>query len=434
MRSIERLSDTSWWLGVVPILLVLGLLPISLHSQLLFHTLVELFAVLIAITCFVVAWNTYAFSRNHHLMFLGIGYLWVGVIDLGHTLTFPGMPFSGANNNTTVQLWVVARSTEAILMLLAPLVIGLRFHRGLMFGLFALVNGLALIALMSGQLPAMIHPGGGLTLTKVYSEYLIIGVLLAAALLLWQRRFSMDSRTYGLILVSIGLTVCAEVTFTLYTNLHGVTFTVGHVLKLFSFWVIYIALVESSLKEPFRTLSREATTYDAVPDETVLVDSEGIVRQVNNAVRHVTGRGTDDCVGVHCHELLHPLDIAVDDCLVCQSILLKQPLDGVEFYDKANEQWYEATLSNIHYSGESAGMVHVRRNITIAKLSHERFVSLNRLYTVLSHTNKAIVHARSREAMFQAICDITIAKGGFKMAWIGIINGPVVKPPALRRR
>ena len=85
-------------------------------------------------------------------------------------------------------------------------------------------------------------------------------------------------------------------------------------------------------------------------------------------------------------------------------------------------------LSPVTSSNRTSGMVHVRRNITEAKLAQERFETMNRLYTVLSHSNKAIIGADSREEMFQRICDIAITYGGFLMAWVGVINGSRVLP------
>ena len=43
----------------------------------------------------------------------------------------------------------------------------------------------------------------------------------------------------------------------------------------------------------------------------------------------------------------------------------------------------------------------------------------NRLYAVLSQVNHAIVHARSREDLFEAVCQAALTYGGFRLAWVG---------------
>lgn len=54
--------------------------------------------------------------------------------------------------------------------------------------------------------------------------------------------------------------------------------------------------------------------------------------------------------------------------------------------------------------------------------SEARVQRLSRRYAVLSETNKAIVHIRERGLLFQTVCRIAVTLGGFKLAWIGMID------------
>jgi len=51
-----------------------------------------------------------------------------------------------------------------------------------------------------------------------------------------------------------------------------------------------------------------------------------------------------------------------------------------------------------------------------------RVQRLNRRYAVLSETNQAIVHIDRRDLLFQTVCRIAVMQGGFKLAWIGMID------------
>ena len=94
---------------LVCILILAGLWATSLYSDLLFHTLAELFNVVVAGTIFILAWNFRYFYRDRFLVFIGTAFLFIGLIDLLHILTFPGMViFQGYDTNTSVQLWVAA--------------------------------------------------------------------------------------------------------------------------------------------------------------------------------------------------------------------------------------------------------------------------------------------------------------------------------------
>jgi PAS domain S-box-containing protein len=54
--------------------------------------------------------------------------------------------------------------------------------------------------------------------------------------------------------------------------------------------------------------------------------------------------------------------------------------------------------------------------------AEERVKRLNRLYLVLSETSKAIVRSKDRETLFSDFCRIAVEDGGFKLAWVGLVD------------
>lgn len=64
----------------------------------------------------------------------------------------------------------------------------------------------------------------------------------------------------------------------------------------------------------------------------------------------------------------------------------------------------------------------ILRNITQWKLTEENVKKLNRVYTVLSDINHAIVRTRDHQQLFNEACRIAVDKGAFLMVWIGIVN------------
>ncbi|MCX5799582.1 MAG: hybrid sensor histidine kinase/response regulator, partial [Proteobacteria bacterium] len=70
------------------ILVIGGLYFASLYNYLLFHGLAELFSIVVAFAIFILAWNTRRLLDNHYLLFVGIAYLFVGCIDLVHTIAY----------------------------------------------------------------------------------------------------------------------------------------------------------------------------------------------------------------------------------------------------------------------------------------------------------------------------------------------------------
>ena len=66
----------------------------------------------------------------------------------------------------------------------------------------------------------------------------------------------------------------------------------------------------------------------------------------------------------------------------------------------------------------------VVRDTTERKRTERRIRQLNRVYAVLSGINELIVRERNIRKMFEGACRIAVEKGGFHLAWIGLLNDP----------
>ncbi len=62
------------------------------------------------------------------------------------------------------------------------------------------------------------------------------------------------------------------------------------------------------------------------------------------------------------------------------------------------------------------------RDISERKEAEAKLKHANRLYAVLSQVNQAIVRADGRDRLFQDICDVAVKYGGFRLAWIGLVD------------
>ncbi|MCX6152211.1 MAG: PAS domain S-box protein [Ignavibacteriales bacterium] len=62
------------------------------------------------------------------------------------------------------------------------------------------------------------------------------------------------------------------------------------------------------------------------------------------------------------------------------------------------------------------------RDITERKQAERKILRLNRVYSVLSNINQAIVRIRDKQKLIDEACRIAVEDGLFKMVWIGIID------------
>jgi len=243
--------------GIV-IIVTLCLYVSSLHSYLLFHSLVEISTIVIAVALFSLTWNTGRFFSAGLLKMLGIGYGLIALIDLLHTLSYKGLgvfPASGANLPT--QLWIAARSLQALLLLAAPFYARRNLNERYFFGIALSITIATTLLVFSGFFPDCFIDGQGLTRFKIASEYIISLLLLAALGLFYRVRSAFKARVFTLVAVSIICTIGAELAFTSYVSVYGPANMIGHLLRLAAFALIYRALVVTGLQEPFELVFRD---------------------------------------------------------------------------------------------------------------------------------------------------------------------------------
>ena len=245
---------TLFWLAALA-----SLYATSRYSFLLFHSIAEVFSIVIAAGTFMIAWNARNFMRNSALLFLGIGYLFVGGIDLLHTLAYKGMGiFTPESGNLATQLWIAGRYLQSLVLLATPFWVGRSLNARWVFGFFTLTAGLLLAAIFSWQVfPVCFAENTGVTPFKTASEYVVAGLLLAAVAALWSRSEDFDALVFRRLVFSILLTIAAELTFTVYTNLYGLRNLIGHFLKCISFYLVYKAIIETGLVRPYDLLFRD---------------------------------------------------------------------------------------------------------------------------------------------------------------------------------
>ncbi|MBT4835865.1 MAG: hybrid sensor histidine kinase/response regulator, partial [Methylococcales bacterium] len=195
----------------IPIVLATFLIIVSFKNYLLFHTLVEFFAIIVAILVTLVIWQTHTYSRNNYLLYLGCGYIWIASLDFVHTIAYQGMNiFLLDGANVSVQLWISARFLEALVLLTAPFFLDKPFNKYRITTLFGFIAIVLCYLIFLEQFPTAYTEKLGLTNFKIISEYVIICLLLFGLIYLWIKRTSIDQCILTLMTLSIIFTVLAE--------------------------------------------------------------------------------------------------------------------------------------------------------------------------------------------------------------------------------
>jgi len=267
-------------------LVLFGLFLTSLYSYILFHSLAEIFSIVIGCSFFILAWNSRHRLDNDYLLFLGIAYVFVSGLDLIHTLAYKGIGvFRGYDANLPTQLWIAARYVQALSLLISPVFLRRKLNVYLVFPGYAAATSVLLWAIFAGVFPACFVEGVGLTPFKKVSEYVISLILLASAAVLLQKREAFDRNVLTWLIASLVLTIGAELAFTLYISVYGLSNLMGHFFKIVAFYLVYKAITEMGLEKPHRLLFRN------------LKESETALRDALEEVQRLAI--TDSLTGLH---------------------------------------------------------------------------------------------------------------------------------------
>jgi len=474
-----RIKESLFHWGGFTLLLVL-VASTSLHSYVLFHSLVEIFRIVVIFGIAVLAWNARRQIDSAFLLMAALAYPSIGVLELLHTLAYKGMGVFAADANLPTQLWIAFRGYESVVMLVAasrlgrqPLPVG-----GFTLGCLALGAVLGWVVL-SGRFPDCYIEGLGLTDFKIAAEYVIAGLFAAALVLVWRRRDQVPGDILPLIGLALVCDILAELAFTQYVSVYGPANLLGHLLLLTSTYCLYRALLLQGIQKPqlllFQQLNREKEllarseselaakvaartaevternrqlheelaerrrveqqlseseemlrlTRNVALDPMLVMDGEGRIVTWNPAATRLFGYEVEEAVGCNLHELLAPeRDRAAAAAgmrefrRTGQGAVVGKALESVAKRRDGSELPVELAISSLFFRGAwyAVGIVH---DLTERKEHQARIARLMRVYEVLSGINGAIVRIHQRQVLLDTACRIAVKAGQFGIAWIG---------------
>ncbi len=304
---IRQIAPVAGPMGLLTLAATLALLYfLSRANYLLFHSIVESFSIIVACGVFMIAWNSRRFHENGFFLCLGVGALCVAVVDFLHTLAYKNMGvFPGAGANLPTQLWIVARYLEAAAFLLAPFLLTRRARPAPLFCGFLAATTLLLAAVFGGLFPDCFREPSGLTPFKIASEYLICLMIGGFVALLHRQRRAFDPGVLRLLFLAAGAFILAELSFTLYTDVFGVSNMVGHLFKVAGFYFIYRGVIETGLTRPYDLLFRELKQseeryrglYKKTPVMLHSIDREGRLVNVSDYWLEHLGYARQEVIG-----------------------------------------------------------------------------------------------------------------------------------------
>ena len=376
---------------LIPFIFILSILLARHYSgHLLFHSLAEMFSILVGFMMIVIVLHTYQFTKNNFILYLGFGYFWVSTLDVMHMLTYPGMSIIQTENpNVMLTFWIAARFLEAFILFSAIFV---NFHTISKLKIFILFGlGIIMVNLLafSQYVPILYEQEGGLTSLKIYLEYIIIFILILSVFIYAKKAKSSNESLYYYVIASIVLTIFTELTLTFYAKVDDSFTMLAHLFKFLSYWIIFLSIIKISLEKPFKFLAHESSTYNSIPFPSILVDSEGVVRQINDSTKTFLNLEKNKIIDQNNHKLFHNLTTKESECEVCQAVKNGKPL--ISFLLKRETSTYSLTINPISIEDLTLGSVQVCIDISKqVQLEREKIETQERLKLVVESSTDGI--------------------------------------------
>ncbi len=279
----------------------------SSENYLLFHTLIEIFGIIIACVIFTIAWNLRNRISNNYILFLGYAYIFRSLLDILHMLAYQGMNiFTGhPGANLATQLWISARYVGSITLFIAPFFLGRKIKQPLIVLSYAVITLFIISSIFFWDIfPVCYADPAGLTDFKIISEYIISAIFLFSIFSLLQKKAYFSSKVLNLLIAAIIFKIFSELSFTAYISVYGFMNFLGHIFRFISYYCIYTALISIGLKNPFELILKDLqdrtkeyvheiefikAVIDIADVLVIVYDADGRILLFNKTCQKLTG-------------------------------------------------------------------------------------------------------------------------------------------------
>jgi len=252
------------------------------------HSMMEIFAVIVAALVFFTGHGVQETLRSIRSVVLGCAFLAVALFDTLHFLSYIGMPdlVSPNSPHKAILFWLCGRLAAGIGLLayvLLPETPATRVpaSRYGWMGVLLVLGSLSYGLLASPHaIPAMYVMGEGLTPLKVALEWGVFGLYLAIAVLLYLRRARITHCDFESLMLALLLLAAAELFFVVYVQVSSTAKLLGHTYKVFAYYFLYRAIYAEAVSRPFRQM-RHMLTHD---DLTGLPNRTAFGERLNQSV------------------------------------------------------------------------------------------------------------------------------------------------------
>jgi PAS domain S-box-containing protein len=162
-------------------------------------------------------------------------------------------------------------------------------------------------------------------------------------------------------------------------------------------------------------------TFERITDAFIALDNNWCYTYMNKTAGEILGCNPQEMIGKH---IWTEFPERIDKPFYKASY--KAINEQIYIYLEEHFEPYDLWFENHIYPSKN-GLSIFFRDISENKIANQKLQKANRLYLFISHINQMIARATDQETLFKEACNIAIKIGGFKMAWIGLIDSDSTK-------
>lgn len=231
---------------------------------LIFHMIIEYASIIMYVAAFLLVFYVGDNDKRLRMKIIAAMLLFVAFIDFWHTFYYDGMPgiLTASSVQSATSFWIIARMGFAFGILAASMTSMNKLVKkpaGIAMALPPVslaVFFLIYISFFSDYFPAMFVEGEGLTLTKQVLEYVVIGIMLVALILLLKEYHVARRRSLALFIAALIVSIFSELAFTSYASVYDTYNLLGHLYKLVASYMIFKVIFIFNIYYPYEELSK----------------------------------------------------------------------------------------------------------------------------------------------------------------------------------
>lgn len=241
---------------------------ISYNNYLLFHNIIELSSVVIGVTIFIITKNTHKVSQNNYFIFLGTCFLLVAGFGFLHILTYGSMNvIQSASSNSSLYLRLIGTLIQASSIFIFSLLI-YRENKPIklkyLLTIYYIFSVLMLILILKWNVfPIPFIEDLGNTTFRWIVEIVIFAALLLSMALLIKDKKKLHENISVFLLFSVIIFILSELCFVFNMSTTDLASVTGHVLRLLSYYLIYKAIIQTTLENPYNVLFYRLTEINS---------------------------------------------------------------------------------------------------------------------------------------------------------------------------